>query len=85
MDVLFVIYSLNTDGTIKTVEVHSFQKRYIPERHYVNSIVYISCELFVSLGVHHLLVMIVWYEGQRGRDHMVVGFITTCAISAYHV
>ena len=68
-----------------TVEVHSFQKRYIPERHYVNSIVYISCKLFVSLGVHHLLVMIVWYEGQRGRDHMVVGFITTCAISAYHV
>ena len=22
--------------------------------------------------------------GHRGRDHMVVGFNTTCAISAYH-
>jgi len=22
--------------------------------------------------------------GRRGRDHMVVGFTTTCAISAYH-
>ena len=22
--------------------------------------------------------------GYRGRDHMVVGFTTTCAISAYH-
>jgi len=23
--------------------------------------------------------------GGRGRDHMVGGFITTCAISAYHL
>ena len=23
-------------------------------------------------------------QGRRGRDRMVVGFITTCAISAYH-
>jgi hypothetical protein len=23
-------------------------------------------------------------EGRRGRDRMVVGFTTTCAISAYH-
>ena len=23
-------------------------------------------------------------RGRRGRDHMVVGFKTTCAISAYH-
>jgi hypothetical protein len=23
-------------------------------------------------------------RGRRGCDHMVVGFITTCAISAYH-
>jgi len=22
--------------------------------------------------------------GRRGRDHMVVGFTTTCVISAYH-
>jgi len=25
---------------------------------------------------------VVW--GRRGRDHIVVGFITTCAISDYH-
>ena len=24
------------------------------------------------------------YIGRRGHDHMVVGFTTTCAISAYH-
>ena len=24
------------------------------------------------------------FEGRRGRDRMVVGFTTTCAISAYH-
>ena len=23
-------------------------------------------------------------RGLRGRDHLVVGFTTTCAISAYH-
>ena len=25
-----------------------------------------------------------WRRGRRGRDSMVVGFITTYAISAYH-
>ena len=24
------------------------------------------------------------YRGRRGRDRMVIGFTTTCAISAYH-
>ena len=43
VDIIFVIYSLNTDGTIKTVEVHSFQKRYTPERHYVSIIVLYFC------------------------------------------
>jgi hypothetical protein len=26
----------------------------------------------------------IWTEGRRGHDRMVVGFTTTCAISAYH-
>ena len=26
----------------------------------------------------------IYISGRRGRDHMVVGFETTCAISAYH-
>jgi len=25
-----------------------------------------------------------WWRGRRGRERMVVGFITTYAISAYH-
>jgi len=25
-----------------------------------------------------------FYRGHRGRDHMIVEFTTTCAISAYH-
>ena len=25
-----------------------------------------------------------WHRGRRGRDRMVVGFITTYAISTYH-
>ena len=24
------------------------------------------------------------YKGHRGRDHMVIGFIATCTMSAYH-
>jgi len=27
---------------------------------------------------------IVPIRGRRGRDHMIVGFTTTCAINAYH-
>ena len=27
---------------------------------------------------------IIYIRGRRGRDRMVVGFTTTCAISAYH-
>jgi len=36
--------------------------------------IYISCLMFKFLI----------YTGRRGRDRMVVGFITTTAISAYH-
>jgi hypothetical protein len=28
--------------------------------------------------------MFVLLRGRRGRDRLVVGFTTTCAISAYH-
>ena len=30
------------------------------------------------------MVILILEKGCRGRDHIVVGFITTCAISAYH-
>jgi len=33
--------------------------------------------------INHKLV-IIRYWARRGRDHMVVGFTTTYAISAYH-
>jgi hypothetical protein len=29
-------------------------------------------------------VFILWWEGRRGHDRVVVGFTTTYAISAYH-
>jgi hypothetical protein len=39
----------------------------------------------VSLLSHKLQIAAAPNEqGRRGRDRMVVGFITTCAISAYH-
>jgi len=28
--------------------------------------------------------MYLTYRGRRGRDRMIVGFTTTCAVSAYH-
>jgi len=31
-----------------------------------------------------LLFFLSTVRGRRGRDHMVIGFTTTCAISAYH-
>jgi hypothetical protein len=34
---------------------------------------------------HHCTIVIVLsLEDRRGRDRMVLGFTTTCAISAYH-
>jgi hypothetical protein len=35
-----------------------------------------------TFGINCRLFCINW--GRRGRDRMVVGFTTTCAISAYH-
>jgi len=31
-----------------------------------------------------LIIFQLTNRGHRGRDHMVVGFTTTCAINAYH-
>ena len=39
------------------------------------------------MALHKLdytLTILPKYRGHRGPDHMVVGFTTTCAISAYH-
>ena len=38
----------------------------------------VYCDVMVWLDRKH------WSRGRHGRDRMVVGFITTCAISAYH-
>ena len=35
-------------------------------------------------GVVRFRCLFTILSGRPGRDHMVVGFITTCAISAYH-
>jgi hypothetical protein len=34
-----------------------------------------------TMNIHNLLF---FWGGRRGRDRMVLGFTTTCAISAYH-
>jgi hypothetical protein len=31
-----------------------------------------------------LLLKAIWYRGRHGRDRMIVGFTTTCAISDYN-
>jgi hypothetical protein len=41
---------------------------------YANVTLVLFCVLCTSIG----------YCGCRGRDRMVVGFTTTCAISVYH-
>jgi hypothetical protein len=41
-----------------------------------------KCFLYINiLGISHDIPCL---EGCHGRDHMVVGFTTTCAISTYH-
>jgi len=42
--------------------------------------------LIIIWSFHSFQVAVVLLNsrGRRGRDHMVVGFTTTCAISAYH-
>jgi hypothetical protein len=37
-----------------------------------------------TVGVKLVNKIFFYNRGRRGRDHMVVGFITTYAISAYH-
>ena len=44
------------------------------------SLIYISCLKYHMCNNQ----MTIWGEGHRGRDCMVVGFRTTCVISAYH-
>jgi len=41
-----------------------------------------SCDLLSLFDNYMLTTVYMW--GHRGRDHMVVGFTTTCVISAYH-
>jgi hypothetical protein len=36
------------------------------------------------LKLHVLHIDLSLYRGRRGRDRMVIGFTTICAISAYH-
>ena len=38
----------------------------------------VTVMLFILILIDEILM------GRRGGDHMVVGFTTTCAISAYH-
>jgi hypothetical protein len=40
--------------------------------------------LLLFVTVIYLILIDEILMGRRGGDHMVVGFTTTCAISAYH-
>jgi hypothetical protein len=40
--------------------------------------------VFLFLLAHIYIHYSKWCRGRHGRDHMVVGFTTTYAISAYH-
>jgi hypothetical protein len=42
--------------------------------------------IVLSSMIIHVIIGMIWYiiRERRGRDHMVVGFTTTCAIIAYH-
>jgi len=40
--------------------------------------------IFRMLSFYFSLLFTCQSEGRRSRDRMVVGFIPTCAISAYH-
>jgi hypothetical protein len=42
---------------------------------------FLVCLLFIYLKENTILYL---FGGCRVRDHIVVGFTTTCAISAYH-
>jgi hypothetical protein len=42
------------------------------------------CISFYYVCLHRYLNFIFLFGGRRGREHMVVGFTTTDAISAYH-
>ena len=41
--------------------------------------------VFTSRSLYNMNISKGNRRGQRGRDHMVVGFTTTCAISAYRL
>ena len=34
--------------------------------------------------INFIYFEIIWVRGRRGRNCMVIEFVTTCAISAYH-
>ena len=61
-------------------------------RIYINSLApYSLCDWYDLLynkeeeeDTVYILISVYKIRGRRGRDHMVVGFITTYAISAYH-
>jgi len=75
--VLFV-GSLQTDGRIKSLEMHGIQKRYSPEKHYV------SC---VSAALRLSVLVIVGVNGEG--DEFVTSLTLLCCLtvkrsSAFH-
>ena len=51
---------------------------------YTRQVVLASFLINPNFGCCQLYINLINSRGRRGRDRMVVGFTTTCAISAYH-
>lgn len=75
---MLFVGSLQTDGRIKSLEMHGIQKRYSPEKHYVSR---------VSAALQLYVLLIVGVNG--GGDEFVASLTLFCCLfvdtwSAFH-
>jgi hypothetical protein len=67
--------------------VHSIESKPIPQRSKIPEKLIKQKHIMEKLQVTKRVCSVRFHcieRGRRGRDCMVVGFTTTCAISAYH-
>ena len=74
------VYSLQTDGRIKSLEMHGIQKRYSPEKHYVSvcqtDVSCVCCNLSDHV-CHCSLSLVLGYKAA-----LYIGFTSLC-LDAY--
>jgi hypothetical protein len=59
----------------------TFFKLFHKAIYHLRTFVFVNVHQTIHMKTYHLLHCI---RGHRGRDRIAVGFLTTCAISAYH-